>query len=210
MHVTRPPELKAHHLRREAWIHCRQSTLTQVRENTGSTEYQKSQVEHARALGWPETRIVLCGDLGESGTTTVNRPKYLEMVQAIGADRVGAVWMAALDRGGRDDIELQMLLKLCAQYEVLLFLDRRVIDLTDHDNLFVQQLMALVVNAENLRRRDTLRRGLLATVAMGKAVSQPPAGYVMKRKARGSSIPTPPCRPRSGPCSGRYSTSAPW
>jgi hypothetical protein len=40
------------HLRREAWVYVRQSTMTQVRENTESLNRQYELVDRARQLGW--------------------------------------------------------------------------------------------------------------------------------------------------------------
>ena len=60
MRMERPRELKAHHLRREAWIYTRQSSQRQVRENVGSAEYQRSQSDLARKtrLGCPQDRML--------------------------------------------------------------------------------------------------------------------------------------------------------
>ena len=41
------------HLRREAWVYVRQSTMTQVRENTESLNRQYELAQRARHLGWP-------------------------------------------------------------------------------------------------------------------------------------------------------------
>jgi enoyl-CoA hydratase/carnithine racemase len=45
------------HLRREAWVYVRQSTMTQVRENTESLKRQYELVERAHRLGWPADRV---------------------------------------------------------------------------------------------------------------------------------------------------------
>ena len=49
----------AHHLTRLACLYVRQSTLQQVIENTESTSRQYALRERARALGWPDERIVV-------------------------------------------------------------------------------------------------------------------------------------------------------
>ena len=56
------------HLRREAWVYVRQSTMTQVRENSESLKRQYGLVERAHRLGWPADRVrVIDDDLGCSG-----------------------------------------------------------------------------------------------------------------------------------------------
>jgi hypothetical protein len=55
-------------LQREAWVYVRQSTMTQVRENTESLNRQYELVDRARELGWgPEQVHVVDEDLGRSG-----------------------------------------------------------------------------------------------------------------------------------------------
>ena len=64
----------AHHLTRLACLYVRQSTLQQVIENTESTSRQYALRERARALGWPDERIVVIDqDLGHSGASTADR-----------------------------------------------------------------------------------------------------------------------------------------
>ena len=53
------------HLRRDAFLYVRQSSLRQVLENTESTERQYALRDRAAALGWPIERIhVIDSDLG--------------------------------------------------------------------------------------------------------------------------------------------------
>ena len=58
-------KVSADHLRRDAYLYVRQSTLRQVFENTESTRRQYALRERAVALGWPVERvIVIDADLG--------------------------------------------------------------------------------------------------------------------------------------------------
>ena len=67
-------KITASHLRREAYLYVRQSTLRQVFENTESTERQYALRERAVALGWPIERItVIDHDLGLSGASAADR-----------------------------------------------------------------------------------------------------------------------------------------
>jgi hypothetical protein len=49
----RPHKVTSRHLRRQAYLYIRQSTLRQVVENTESTERQYALRQRAVALGWP-------------------------------------------------------------------------------------------------------------------------------------------------------------
>ena len=94
-------KITAGHLKRDAYLYIRQSTIRQVFENTESTRRQYALRQRAVALGWPVERvIVIDSDLGKSGaggavvassaTITIER----NIDQSIGA-RVDAVWKRA-------------------------------------------------------------------------------------------------------------------
>jgi DNA invertase Pin-like site-specific DNA recombinase len=67
-------KIRPDHLDRLALIYVRQSTLFQVRENTGSTTRQYDLVKRAQDLGWTPARIqVVDQDQGQSGASSVGR-----------------------------------------------------------------------------------------------------------------------------------------
>ena len=53
------PKIQPDHLERQAFIYVRQSTLVQVRDNTGSKARQYDLVQRALNLGWPRERITV-------------------------------------------------------------------------------------------------------------------------------------------------------
>jgi len=57
MLIETSSKVTADHLRRDACLYVRQSSLKQVRENTESTKRQYALRERALALGWPPARI---------------------------------------------------------------------------------------------------------------------------------------------------------
>ena len=70
-------KVQASHLKRNAYLYVRQSTLRQVFENTESTKRQYGLRQRAVALGWAEERIIVIdSDLGQSGCL-VGRPRRL-------------------------------------------------------------------------------------------------------------------------------------
>ena len=59
-------KVTASHLRRDAYLYVRQSTVRQVFENTEGTRRQYALRERAVAMGWPIERvIVIDSDLGD-------------------------------------------------------------------------------------------------------------------------------------------------
>ena len=53
MRTEMPQKVQANHLKRDAYLYIRQSTLRQVFENTESTQRQYALRQQAVALGWP-------------------------------------------------------------------------------------------------------------------------------------------------------------
>ena len=59
MRSERHQKVQASHLKRDAYLYVRQSTLRQVFENSDSTQRQYALRQHAVALGWPQERIIV-------------------------------------------------------------------------------------------------------------------------------------------------------
>src|SRR5215469_18575988 len=98
------------HLRRKAVVYVRQSSLEQVRENTGSTAFQRNQTDLARAYGWTEDRIeVIDEDLGKSGSSVDGRTGWQRMLDMIAANAVGAVFAVNISRLSRQLIDFETL-----------------------------------------------------------------------------------------------------
>jgi len=74
---TAHQKVNAGHLKRNAYLYVRQSTLRQVFENTESTKRQYGLRQHAVALGWSVERIIVIDtDLGQSGASAVDREGF--------------------------------------------------------------------------------------------------------------------------------------
>ena len=83
-------KVKASHLKRNAYLYVRQSTLRQVLENTESTQRQYALRQQAVALGWPLDRVIVIDtDLGQSGASAVDREGFQRLVTevSLGAGR---------------------------------------------------------------------------------------------------------------------------
>ena len=96
-------KITADHLARKAIVYVRQSSVHQVRHNTGSQAWQYDLETRAKALGWPEVTFV-DQDLGLSGSGT-ERPGFQSMLAAVCDGKVGiilSVDATRLARNGRD------------------------------------------------------------------------------------------------------------
>ena len=62
-------KIHPHHLKREAYLYIRQSSMRQVVENIESTKRQYALRGRAIALGWPDDRIVVTIPLADQSAT---------------------------------------------------------------------------------------------------------------------------------------------
>jgi DNA invertase Pin-like site-specific DNA recombinase len=85
-------KIQSQHLRRQAYLYVRQSTLRQVVENTESTERQYNLRQRAIQLGWAQEQIVVIdSDLGQSGASAADRQGFQYLVAEVGLGRAGIV-----------------------------------------------------------------------------------------------------------------------
>jgi DNA invertase Pin-like site-specific DNA recombinase len=102
------------HLKRDAYLYVRQSTVRQVFENQEGTKRQYALRQRAVALGWPLERvIVIDSDLGQSGASSVDRG-FQRLVVDVGMGRAGIVLGLEVSRLARNSTDWHRLLEICA------------------------------------------------------------------------------------------------
>ena len=194
MSTDRPSGVTAAHLAAVAAIYCRQSTERQALENTGSLEAQRGQAKWPLAWGWPAEAVHHYEDLGLSGAGIEHRPAFLALVTDIKARKVRALFASDQSRLARNAIEWFQFLELCRAQDCLLVLDGHIMHLGDAGDGFTSRIVALVDEFENEKRLAHFRRGALAKVEAGKAVSRPPTGYVAVADGQWEQHPDPAVR----------------
>ena len=108
-------KITASHLKRQAYLYVRQSTMRQVFENTESTQRQYALRQRAIALGWAaEHVIVIDSDLGQSGASAVDRAGFQTLVAEVGMGRAGIVLGLEVSRLARNSADWHRLLEICA------------------------------------------------------------------------------------------------
>lgn len=178
----KPAGVTGGHLSRKAIVYLRQSTEVQVRENDGSTAYQRDQAAWPRAWGWADADIeIVDEDLGRSGSSTIHRTGIQRILAAIEAREVGAIFVSDFSRLGRNNAESAYLVDRCKVFDVLIVVDGRVHNPRDRSDRFLASLLSSVAELENDTRREALYNGRLAKAKRGIAVSPPPVGYVSQR-----------------------------
>ena len=117
----RSQKITPRHLRRQAYLYVRQSTLRQVVENTESTQRQYALRQRAVALGWPiEQVVVIDPDLGQSGASAADREGFQQLVRDVGLGRAGLVMGLEVSRLARNSMDWHRLLEICALTETLI------------------------------------------------------------------------------------------
>ena len=97
----------AAHLRRDAYIYVRQSTLAQTVRNTESLLRQYDLAGRARELGWAEHQIVVVDDdLGRSGASAQGRKGFSDLVADVGLGKAGIVLSLESSRLARNNSRL--------------------------------------------------------------------------------------------------------
>jgi hypothetical protein len=108
-------KVAADHLKRNAYLYVRQSTVRQVFENTESTKRQYALRQHALALGWPAEQIIIIdSDLGQSGASAVDREGFQKLVAEVGLGKAGIVVGLEVSRLARNSTDWHRLLEICA------------------------------------------------------------------------------------------------
>jgi len=96
-------KLNPGHLKRNAYLYIRQSTLRQVLENTESTIRQYDLRQRAVALGWPIERIIVIdSDLGQSAATAADREGFQKLVTEVSLEKAGIVLGLEVSRLARN------------------------------------------------------------------------------------------------------------
>jgi DNA invertase Pin-like site-specific DNA recombinase len=122
-------KVNAGHLKRNAYLYVRQSTIRQVFENTESTKRQYALRQQAAALGWQtEQIIVIDSDLGQSGASAVDREGFQRLVAEVGMGKAGIVLGLEVSRLARNSTDWHRLLEICALTDTLILDEDGVYD----------------------------------------------------------------------------------
>src|SRR5881409_2967539 len=106
MNTETHQKITATHLKRNAYLYVRQSTMRQVVENTESTQRQYALRQRAIALGWRQDQIIVIdSDLGQSGASAVDREGFQKLVGETGMGRAGIVLGLEVSRLARNSAD---------------------------------------------------------------------------------------------------------
>ncbi len=142
-------KITADHLRRDAYLYVRQSTLRQVAENGESTQRQYALRDRAIAAGWPTERVhVIDCDLGKSGSSASTRDGFQELVSEVALAKAGIVMGLEVSRLARNSADWHRLIELCAVTATLILDEDGVYDVGDFNDRLLLGLKGTMSEAE--------------------------------------------------------------
>jgi DNA invertase Pin-like site-specific DNA recombinase len=169
------------HLRRDAYLYVRQSTLRQVAENIESTQRQYALRDRAAAAGWPAERIhVIDNDLGKSGSSATARDGFQHLVSEVALGKAGIVMGLEVSRLARNSADWHRLIELCSLSGTLILDEDGVYDPASFNDRLLLGLKGTMSEAELHIIRSRLRGGILNKARRGELEIRPPVGLVYR------------------------------
>ena len=172
-------KVNAGHLKRNAYLYVRQSTIRQVLENTESTKRQYALQQRAIALGWTvEQIVVIDSDLGQSGASAADREGFQKLVADVGMGKAGIVLGLEVSRLARNSTDWHRLLEICALADTLILDEDGIYDPTHFNDRLLLGLKGTMSEAELHVIRARLQGGLLNKAKRGELQSPLPVGFI--------------------------------
>jgi DNA invertase Pin-like site-specific DNA recombinase len=172
-------KVTAEHLKRDAYLYIRQSSLRQVLENTESTERQYALRRRAIALGWHEEQIVIIDhDQGRSGASTLEREGFQRLVADVGLGKAGIVMGLEVSRLARNCADWHRLLEICALSHSLILDEDGLYDPAHYNDRLLLGLKGTMSEAELHVLKARLIGGMLNKAQRAELVIPLPIGLI--------------------------------
>ena len=172
-------KVNAEHLKRDAYLYVRQSTLHQVVENTESTERQYALRGQAVRLGWPTERVITIDqDQGQSAATAADREGFQKLVAEVSMGHAGIVLGLEVSRLARNSSDWHRLLELCALTGTLILDEDGLYDPSRFNDRLLLGLKGTMSEAELHMLRTRLQGGIESKARRGELKTRLPTGLV--------------------------------
>jgi DNA invertase Pin-like site-specific DNA recombinase len=174
-------KVTADHLKRDAYLYVRQSTLRQVVEHGESTQRQYALRDRAIATGWPPERIrIIDRDLGKSGSNAAVRDGFQELVSEVALGKAGIVMGLEVSRLARNSADWHRLIELCALTATLILDEDGIYDPAGFNDRLLLGLKGTMSEAELHILKARMRGGQLNKARRGALEMHPPVGLVYR------------------------------
>jgi DNA invertase Pin-like site-specific DNA recombinase len=172
-------KVQAQHLKRNAYLYVRQSTLRQVFENVESGKRQYGLRQRAIALGWrPDQVVVIDRDTGQSAEFSADREGFQRLSAEVSLGRAGVVMGLEVSRLARNSSDWHRLLEICALADTLILDEDGIYDPSHFNDRLLLGLKGTMSEAELHVLRARLRGGLLSKARRGELEIRLPIGFV--------------------------------
>ena len=171
------------HLRRQAYVYVRQSSLQQVRCHRESRRLQYQLAAKAKDLGWNQVEVI-DEDQGRSGATTVDRVGFQRLAAEVSLGRCGAILSLDASRLARNNADWYRLLDLCSLTRTLIVDSEAVYDPRLSNDRLLLGLKGTMSEAELSLLRQRAQQGLLSKAARGELYTSLPVGFVLTPNGR--------------------------
>lgn len=171
-------KIRADHLKRDAYLYVRQSSMRQVLENTESTKRQYQLRERALSLGWisEQIRVIDC-DQGCSGASDAGRDGFQQLVAEVSLGNAGIVMGLEVSRLARNNADWHRLLQLCAFTDTLILDQDGLYDPGTFNDRLLLGLKSAMSEAELHVLKSRLQQGILNKARRGELKIPLPVGF---------------------------------
>lgn len=170
-------KVMASHLRRDAYLYIRQSSMGQVLNNRESAIRQYDFRRQAVALGWqPEQIRVIDCDQGESGAVKDAREGFDRLVADVSMGRVGIVMALEVSRLSRNSSDWHRLLEICAFSDTLVMDQDGLYELANFNDRLLLGLKGVMSEAELHVLKSRMLQGLRNKARRGELRLKLPTG----------------------------------
>ena len=172
-------KVRAEHLKRDAYLYIRQSTIQQVFHNTESTQRQYALKQRAVALGWPAEQVnVIDGDQGQSGASAADREGFQKLVAEVGLGHAGIVLGLEVSRLARNCSDWHHLLEICGLTGTLILDEDGLYDPSQFNDRLLLGLKGTMSEAELHVLRARLQGGIRNKARRGELRMPLPVGLI--------------------------------
>jgi len=177
------PKLTTERLDRGATVYVRQSTPGQVQHHQEGRQRQYALEEHARQLGFHQVTVI-DEDLGCSGSGLVERTGFEQLVGAVCAGAVGAVFCLEASRLARNGREWHHLIELCGMTETVIVDPDGIYDPTLMNDRLLLGLKGTMSEFELNLLRQRSAEAIRQKAQRGELQFSLPVGYVWTAEGR--------------------------
>jgi DNA invertase Pin-like site-specific DNA recombinase len=179
MFIENHQKVSTDHLKRDAFLYVRQSSLRQVLENAESTKRQYALRDRAAALGWPIERIhVIDSDLGRSGAKAEGREGFQQLVTEVAMGHAGIVLGLEVSRLARNNADWHRLIELAALSHTLILDEDGIYDPAHFNDRLLLGLKGTMSEAELHVLEARLQGGIRNKARRGELELALPIGLV--------------------------------